>query len=191
MNMAIVTEVERLVKENEKKMQAAVEAIRHQFSTVRTGRAHPGLVENLKIDYYGSKTMLKQLANITAPEPRLIVIQPWDRNSLSAIEKAILTSEVGITPNNDGKVIRLSMPQLTHERREELQKVLHRIAEEGKVSIRNSRHDAIEETVKLEKDNRMTEDDKFLAKEKLQKLTDNYIKKIDEILAQKEQEISK
>ena len=185
----VMTEVDRLTKESEDKMKAALEAIKKQFITIRTGRAHPSLVENVKVDYYGTKTLLKQLANITSPEPRLIAIHPWDKNSMDAIEKAILASEVGITPTNDGKIIRLSMPQLTHERREELKKVLHRIAEEGKVSVRNTRHQAVEEAVKLEKENRMTEDDKFLAKDKMQKLTDEYIKKIDEALSGKEKEI--
>jgi len=134
------TEVDRILKEAEEKMQAALEATKKQFSTVRTGRAHPSIVENIKVDYYGTKTPLKQVANVSVPESRMIVIQPWDKGSMDAIEKAILTSDVGITPMNDGKVLRLSMPQLTHERRDELAKVLHRIAEEGKVSVRNTRH---------------------------------------------------
>ncbi|MGB2599232.1 MAG: ribosome recycling factor, partial [Candidatus Omnitrophota bacterium] len=134
-----MTEVDRLTKESEDKMKAALDAVMKQFITIRTGRAHPSVVENVKVDYYGQKTFLKQLANITSPEPRLIAIHPWDKSSMEAIEKAILTSEIGITPTNDGKIIRLSMPQLTHERREELKKVLHRIAEEGKVSVRNTR----------------------------------------------------
>jgi ribosome recycling factor len=185
----ILTEVERILKETEGKMKAAVEAIQKQFLTIRTGRAHPSLVESVKVDYYGQKTFLKQLANISTPEPRLIVIQPWDKNSIQAIEKAILSSEVGVTPMNDGKLIRLSMPQLTHERREELKKVLHRMAEEGRVSIRNARHHAVDEANKLEKENKMTEDDKFLAKDKVQKLTEDYIKRIDGALSAKEKEI--
>jgi len=185
----IQTEGERIGKEAESKMRAALEAVQKQFSTIRTGRAHPSLVEGIKVDYYGTKTPLKQLASIATPEPRLIVIQPWDKNSASEIEKAILASDVGITPMNDGKVIRLSMPQLTQERREELIKVLHRITEEGKVSVRNARHHANEESVKLEKENKMTEDDKFQAKERVQKLSDNYIKKLDNTLAEKEKEI--
>jgi ribosome recycling factor len=184
-----MTEVDRIERESDAKMKAALDAINKQFITIRTGRAHPSLVENIKIDYYGQKTLLKQLANITSPEPRLIAIHPWDKNSMEAIEKAILSSEVGITPTNDGKIIRLTMPQLTHERREELKKVLHRIAEEGRISVRNTRHQAVEEVVKLEKENKMTEDDKFLAKDKVQKLTDGYIKKIDEALSSKENEI--
>lgn len=183
-------EVDRISKETEQKMQSAIEAVKKQFTTIRTGRAHPSLVEAIKVDYYGTKTLLKQLANVTAPEARMLVIQPWDKGSVSAIEKAILASDVGITPTNDGKFIRLSMPQLTQERRDELIKVLHRIAEEGRISVRGSRHHANEEAVKLEKDKALTEDDKFLSKEKVQKITDEYIKKIDTLLAEKEKEIT-
>lgn len=183
------TEVSRIVKETEGKMTAAIEAVKKQFSTIRTGRAHPALVESIKVDYYGTKTPLKQLANINTPEPRLIVIQPWDKASMSIIEKAILASDIGITPTNDGKLIRLAMPQLTHERREELKKVLHRMAEEGKVSIRNARHNANDEAAKMEKEKKMTEDDKFLAKDKVQKLTETYTKQVDGVLAEKEKEI--
>ncbi len=185
----IQTEVDRISKEAEAKMKDATEAVQKQFATIRTGRAHPSLVEAIKVDYYGTKTPLKQLANITAPEPRLLVVQPWDRGSVDAIVKAIQTSDVGITPQSDGKVLRLSMPQLTKERCDELTKVLHRIAEEGRVSVRNARHHAIEESHKLEKDKKITEDDKFLTKDKAQKLTDDYIEKIDKALADKEKEI--
>ena len=189
--MPIVTEVDKVVKESETKMQAAIEAIKHAFATVRTGRAHPGLVENIKVDYYGTTTLLKQLANITTPEPRLIVVQPWDKGAMESVEKAIQTSDLGITPSNDGKVIRLSMPQLTSERREELKKVLHHTAEEGRISVRNARHQAIDKAAQLEKDNMMTEDDKFMTKDKVQKLHDKYVKEIDEALKKKEEEISK
>ena len=185
----VQTEMDRVVKETEGKMEAAIEAVKHQYSTIRTGRAHPSLVEAIKVDYYGTMTVLKQLANISTPEPRLIVIQPWDKGSIAAVEKAILASDVGITPINDGKIIRLSMPQLTHERKNELAKVLHRIAEEGKVSIRNSRHHAKDEAAKLEKDNEMTEDDKFDTIDRVQKLTDKYTKAVDTVLAEKEKEI--
>ena len=183
------TEVDRISKESENKMKTAVEAVKKQFTTIRTGRAHPSLVDGVKVDYYGAMTPLKQLASISTPEPRLITIQPWDKNSIPMIEKAIMSSDVGITPINDGKVIRLAMPQLTQERREELIKALHRVAEEGRVSIRNSRHHANEEAAKLEKDKKLTEDDKFLSKDRVQKLTDDCIKKIDDILAEKEKEI--
>ena len=185
----VQTETGRVIKESEAKMQTALDALKHQFSTIRTGRAHPSLVESVKVDYYGTKTPIKQLASISTPEPRLIVIQPWDKASMEMIEKAIMTSDVGITPVNDGKLIRLSMPQLTQERRDELIKVLHRIAEEGKVSIRNTRHHAIEEAAKLEKENKMTEDDKFDTKDKIQKITSEFSKKIDSIFAEKEKEI--
>ncbi len=183
------TDIDRITKESERKMEAAFEAVKKQFATIRTGRAHPSLVETVKVDYYGTKTPLKQLATVSAPEPRLLVIQPWDKGSVSEIEKAIMASDIGITPTNDGKFIRLSMPQLTQERRDELVKVLHKMAEEGRISIRNTRHHANEEGIKLEKDKLFTEDDKFLAKEKVQKITDEYIKKIDEALTEKENEI--
>ncbi len=185
----IRTEIDRIVKECENGMQAAIEAIKKQFTNVRTGRAHPGLVENIRVDYYGTKTPLKQLAGVTTPEPRLIVIQPWDKASLAEVEKAVIASDVGIMPVNDGRVLRLSMPQLTQERRGELTKVLHRIAEESRISVRNSRHHANEESNKLEKENKMTEDDKFTTKDLVQKLTDKRIKEIDAILAEKEKEI--
>ncbi|MFH1798357.1 MAG: ribosome recycling factor [Candidatus Omnitrophota bacterium] len=185
----IQADVNKITKEAEAKMQAAVDSVKKQFSTIRTGRAHPSLVEGIKVDYYGTKTLLKQLASITAPEARLIVVQPWDKASMPMIEKAILSSDVGITPANDGRAIRLTMPQLTGDRREELIKVLHRIAEEGRVSIRNFRHHANEIAAKCEKEKTMTEDDKFLTKEKVQKLTDEHIKNIDSTLAEKERDI--
>jgi len=183
------TEMDRVYKETEDKMKTAIDSIKKQFATVRTGRAHPALVEALKIDYYGTMTPLKQLASISTPEPRLIVIQPWDKNSIGVIEKSLLASDIGISPVNDGKFIRLSMPQLTAERRDELTKVLHRVAEEGKVSLRNARHHAIDEAAKLEKDNKMTEDDKFDTKDKVQKLTEKYTEEIAHLLKDKEKEI--
>ncbi|MDP8259378.1 MAG: ribosome recycling factor [Candidatus Aadella gelida] len=185
----VQTETGRVIKEGEHKMETAVDALKHQFATIRTGRAHPSLIEGVKVDYYGTKTPIKQLASISTPEPRLIAVQPWDKTSMEMIEKAILASDIGITPTNDGKMIRLSMPQLTQERRDELIKVLHRIAEETKVSIRNARHHAIDEAGKLEKDNKMTEDDKFETKDRMQKITTEYTKKIETILADKEKEI--
>ncbi|MDD4957356.1 MAG: ribosome recycling factor [Candidatus Omnitrophica bacterium] len=185
----LTTETDRIVRVTEEKMQGALDAVKKHFATVRTGRAHPGLVEHMKVDYYGTMTPLKQLANISVPEPRLIVIQPWDKASMSMVEKAILSSDLGITPMNDGRVIRLSMPQLTEERRQELVKVLHKMEEEGKVSIRNARHNANDEAAKLEKDKKMTEDDKFLTRDRVQKLTEQYSKKLDELFAEKQKEI--
>ncbi len=184
------TESDRIVKQSDGKMAAALDAVKKQFATVRTGRAHPSLVDGVKVDYYGTLTPLKQLANVTTPEPRLLVIQPWDKNSISEIEKAILAADIGMTPMNDGKLIRLAMPQLTKERKEEFVKVLHKMAEQGRISIRNTRHNANEEATKLEKDNKMTEDDKFETKDKVQKLTDDHIKKIDTALEEKEKEIN-
>lgn len=184
------TEVDRIARESEVKMKAAIDAVQKQFSTIRTGRAHPGLVDTIKVDYYGTKTPIKQLANITVPEPRLIVIHFWDKGAAEAIEKAIQLSDIGITPINDGKVIRLSMPQLTHERREELAKVLHRITEEGRISLRNTRHHANDEAIQLEKDKKITEDDKFKIKDKIQKLMEEYGKKLDVLLQDKEKEIT-
>ncbi|MDD4013710.1 MAG: ribosome recycling factor [Candidatus Omnitrophica bacterium] len=185
----IQPDIDKTQKETEVKMKSALEALQKQFSTIRTGRAHPSLVDSIRVDYYGTKMPVKQLANITAPEPRLIVVQPWDKAAMEAIEKAIMTSDLGIAPQNDGKVLRLSMPQLTQERRDELTKVLHRIAEEGRVSIRNARHHANEEAAKLEKDKKITEDEKFAAKDKVQKMTDDYIEKISKALEEKEKEI--
>jgi ribosome recycling factor len=183
------TGIDKVVKDSRDKMEAAIDSVKHQFATMRTGRAHPSIVEGVKVDYYGTKTPIKQLANISTPDARTIAIQPWDKNTVAEIEKAIQASDVGITPTNDGKVIRLNMPQLTHERREELKKVLHRVAEEGKVSIRNTRHEALDKTSKMEKNNEMTEDDKFLAKDKIQKVTNESINKIDKVLEDKEKEI--
>jgi len=185
----VQTEVDKIVKEAEDRMKAALDAVKKNFASVRTGRAHPGLIEGLRVDYYGTKTPIKQLANITTPDPRSIVVQPWDKTSMDLIEKAILTSDVGISPVNDGKVLRLSMPQLTQERRDELKKVLHRYAEEGKVSIRNSRHHAIDEAAKKEKDKVLTEDDKFLTKDRVEKVTKDYTHKIEQALEEKEKEI--
>ena len=182
-------EVEKFVKTSEDKMKVAFEAVQRQFSTIRTGRAHPSIVESIKVDYYGVQTPIKQLGSITTPEPRMLVISPWDRSSLQLIEKAIQISDLGVSPVNDGKVIRLGMPQLTTERREEMIKVLHKIAEEGKVSIRTARHTANEDSVKFEKDGKLTEDEKFAAKDRVQKLTDSYTGKIDTLLADKVKEI--
>ncbi|MCM8760862.1 MAG: ribosome recycling factor [Candidatus Omnitrophica bacterium] len=181
--------VKEILHETENKMKKTVEATNREFSTVRTGRASGALVEGLRVDYYGTPTPLKQLAAITTPDARLIVIQPWDKNSLAEIEKTIMKSEIGITPTNDGKVIRLSIPPLTQERRAELDKILKKIAEDGHISIRTARHTAIEAVRKLEKDKLITEDERFKGQEDIQKLTDKYIKEIDNLLAAKEKEI--
>jgi len=179
-----------IVHDTEMKMKKTVEATVREFSTIRTGRASTAIVEGLRVDYYGTPTPLKQLAQISAADARLIVIQPWDKNSLADIEKSILKSDIGIAPTNDGKVIRLSVPPLTQERRAELDKVLKKIAEDGRVSIRTCRHSAIEHTRKEEKDKHITEDERFKAQEDIQKLTDKFIKEIDTALAAKEKEIN-
>ncbi|MDD5730259.1 MAG: ribosome recycling factor [Candidatus Omnitrophica bacterium] len=173
----------------EDKMKKAVDFVTREFSEIRTGRASPHLVEGLHIDYYGTPTLIKQLAQISVPDPHLIVIQPWDVSAIAEIEKAIMKSNIGINPANDGKVIRLSVPQLSKERRQELVKVVHKIAEEGRISLRTIRRDAKELLEKSEKDKAITEDDKFKAVEELQKLVDKYIAKVEEILKTKETEV--
>ncbi len=175
---------------SEEKMKKAFESVMREFSEIRTGRASPHLVEGLHIDYYGTPTLLKQLASIsTGADPHLIVIQPWDVSCVAEIEKAIMKSNLGITPSNDGKVIRLSFPALSKERRLELAKVVHKMSEEGRVSLRTVRRDAKEALEKLEKDKMIAEDDKFRGIDELQKLVDKYIVKIDELFKNKEKEI--
>ena len=181
--------IQEVLKAVESKMKKTVEANEREFNIVRTGRASSSLVEGIKVDCYGSSMALKQLAGISTPGPRLIVIQPWDQSIAQDIEKAILSSELGITPNNDGKVIRISVPALTSERRDELSKIIKKITEEGKISLRTARRTANDEIEKLEKDKVITEDDKFKYKEEVQKLIDKYSKEIDAQLANKEKEI--
>jgi ribosome recycling factor len=178
-----------IIHDTEQKMKKTVEATHRESATIRTGRASSALVDGIKVDYYGTQTPLKQLAAVTTPDARLILIQPWDKNALSDIEKAIMKSDIGIAPTNDGKVIRLSIPPLTQERRAELDKVLKKIAEDGRISIRTARHSAVEHIRKLEKEKQATEDERFKAQEETQKLTDKYIKEIDNLLAAKEKEI--
>lgn len=178
-----------IIKDTEAKMKKTVEATQREFSIVRTGRASTSLVESLRVDYYGAPTPLRQIASITTPDARLVMVQPWDKNALADIERAILKSEIGITPTNDGKAIRLSIPPLTDERRGELDKILKKIAEDGRVSLRTCRHSAVEHIRKLEKDKAITEDDRFKSQEEIQKLTDKYIKEIDTFLAGKEKEV--
>jgi ribosome recycling factor len=179
-----------IIADAESKMKKTIEATQREFAAIRTGRASVAILDNVKVDYYGTSTPLRQMAALTTPDARLISIQPWDKNALGDIEKAILKSDIGITPTNDGKVLRLSMPPLTQERKAELDKVLKKIAEEGRISLRTSRHAAIEHIRKLEKDKALTEDDKFKSQEEIQKLTDKYIKEIDTILSGKEKEIA-
>lgn len=182
--------VKEVMHDTESKMKKTVEATQRDFGSVRTGRASAGLLDTLKVECYGTTMPIKQVAAVTTPDARTIMIQPWDKNALADIEKSILKSDLGISPANDGKVIRLAMPPLTQERRAELAKVLKKIAEDGHISIRTGRHHALELVKKLEKDKAITEDDKFKATEDIQKLTDKFIKEIDTILAAKEKEIA-
>ena len=170
-------------------MQKAVEHAQHQIFKVRTGRASGSLVENLKIEYYGAPTPLGQVGSISTPDARPILIQPWDRTTLGAIEKAILASDLGLNPNNDGSVIRVPIPPLTEERRKEFVKMCKKYAEEGKVAVRNVRRDHLEALKVAEKKESFSEDDRKRGEDEIQKITDKFIKDIDGILAQKEKEI--
>lgn len=173
----------------ESHMQKAVEATQRDFNTIRTGRANAAILDRVMVEYYGSPTPLKSLASIATPDSSTILIQPFDRNSLNLIEKAIQMSDIGLTPNNDGTTIRLNIPPLTSERRKELAKMAAKMAEEGKVSIRNIRRDAIESVRKLEKNGEISEDEARDLQDEIQKLTDKYVVKIETILAEKEKDI--
>ena len=178
-----------IIKKYEDNLQDAIEHLKTELGKLRTGRANPAMVEGLMVNYYGAQTPLKQVASINTPEPRLIVVQPWDQDSLVNIEAAIKESGLGLNPNNDGKVIRLNIPQLNEERRNDLVKVLNKIAEETRVSVRNIREDIWKEIQDLEKEGKISEDDKFSGKDDLQKVVDEYNKKIEEIREKKEKEI--
>mgnify|MGYP002523415647 CR=1 FL=1 len=175
--------------EIKEKMNKSIDNLNEKFTEVRAGRANPAILNKVKIDYYGTPTPVNQVAGISVPEARLIVIQPWDMSILKEIEKAILASDIGINPNNDGKVIRLSFPELTEERRKELVKDIKKMAEECKVSIRNIRRDGMDLAKKLQKDGEMTEDELKSAENKIQELTDKSIDEIDKLLENKEKEI--
>ncbi|MGC2064529.1 MAG: ribosome recycling factor [Thermodesulfovibrionales bacterium] len=182
-----------MIQEHRKKinerMNGAIDALRKEFSGIRTGRASLGLLDGMAIDYYGTMTLIQQLANLSVPEPRQIVIQPWEHKIIPDIERAIMKSDLGLTPMNDGKVIRINIPALTEERRKQLVKVVRKRAEEGKVAVRNIRRDANDDLKKLEKDKHLSEDDAKKEHDEIQKLTDAFIRKIDEVLEHKEKEI--
>jgi ribosome recycling factor len=171
------------------RMKKSVEATRGEFTSVRTGRASPHLLDRIEVDYYGATTPLKQLSQISASEARLLTITPYDKNSIKAIEKAILESDVGLTPSNDGQLIRLQIPELTEERRRELVKVVHNIAEQGRVGVRNIRRDVMHDLRELKSEGEVGSDDEHRAESELQKLTDTHIGEIDAALAGKEEEI--
>lgn len=182
-------EIDLLMDHLEEEMMSTEDAMQRDFATVRTGKASPGLVENLNIDYYGTQTRLRELAGITVPEPRMLVIQPWDPSAIGLIEKAINASNIGITPVNDGRILRLPMPELSEERRNSLVKQVKQRAEDTKVSIRNIRREGNELAKKAEKKSEITEDDLKDMLKDIQDLTDKYIKKVDDIFASKEQDL--
>ncbi len=178
-----------IFKDAESRMKKSVEHVQHELARIRTGRATPALLDVVKVDYYGSKVPLNQVATITAPEPRLLVVQPWEKRLIGDIEKAIMESELGLNPSNDGNVVRVPIPQLSEERRRELIKLVKKFCEDGRVAIRNVRRDANEHVKRLEKDHAISEDDARQALDKIQKMTDKFIEDIDAILEHKEKEI--
>jgi ribosome recycling factor len=170
-------------------MRHAEDALTHELAAIRTGRASPALLDRIRVDYYGTPTPVPQLAAVSTPEPRLLVIQPWDRTVLGPIEKAILKSDLGLTPTNDGKLIRLAIPSLTEERRKDLVKMIRRRLEESRVAIRNCRRDAVDELKKLEREKKISEDESRRGQERLQKETDRLVGEVDRLGQRKEQEV--
>ncbi len=178
-----------LLKHTEEKMQKTLAVLDRDYKSIRAGRANVSVLDRITVDYYGSPTPIQQMAAVSIPEPRILMIQPWDASTLRDIEKAILVSDIGINPQNDGRVIRLSFPPLTEERRKEIVKEVKKVAEENKVAIRNTRRDALEKLKQLKKSNVITEDDEQGGEKKIQNLTDKYCKEIDNLAALKEKEI--
>lgn len=176
-------------KEAESKMEKTISVYKEELSAIRAGRANPALLDRINVDYYGQITPLKQVGSVSAPEPRLLVIQPWDAKLIPIIEKEIMKSDLGLNPSNDGKLIRLVIPQLTEERRKDLIKVVKKNSENAKVAIRNTRRDAVDKIKKMEKEKELTEDDRKQAEDEMQKITDKYITMIDEVTAKKEEEL--
>ncbi len=181
--------IDELLEDAKDRMHKSVESAQHEFSTVRTGRASPSLLERIVVDYYGAMTPLNQLSTISAPEARLLTVQPYDKSSIKAIEKAINESDVGLSPSNDGNVVRLVVPELTEERRKELVKVVRNLAEEGRVSIRNVRRDTMHQLRELKSEGEASSDDEHRAEVELQKLTDARVGELDNVLKIKEEEI--
>ncbi|RKZ22610.1 ribosome recycling factor [bacterium] len=178
-----------ILKDAKERMKKAVKVVEDELKGVRTGRASPSILQGIKVEYYGTKVPINQVASITVPQPDLLVVHPWDKSVLPEIEKAIRTSDLGLNPSNDGNVIRIPIPPLTEERRKELVKLVRKMAEEGRVAIRNIRRDANEKVRRLKKDGEISEDDAMRLEKEIQKLTDEYIEKIDEVLEHKEKEI--
>jgi len=183
--------IDLLLADARERMDKSVESIRHKFGTVRTGRASPALLDRIMVDYYGAQTPLKQLATIASPEARLLTVQAYDKSSVKSIEKAIMESDVGLTPNSDGALIRLAIPELTEERRKELVKQVKKLGEEHKVGVRNARRDAIAMVKEFQKDGDLAEDDARHLTDKVQKLTDDYTAQIDKAVETKEAELMK
>ena len=181
--------IDELLEDARERMTKSVESTRHEFSSVRTGRASPALLDRISVDYYGTSTPLKQLANMSAPEARMLTVTPYDKTSIKAIEKSIMESDLGLTPSNDGNLIRLGIPELTEERRRQLVKVVRHIAEEGRVAIRNVRRDVMHDLRELKEEGEAGSDDEHRAEVELQKVTDLRIQELDELLKRKEDEI--
>jgi ribosome recycling factor len=181
--------MQAVLKEVEAKMQGALDVLGREFAGVRTGRASTGLLEGIRVDYYGTPTPVPQVASLSVPDPKTLLIQPWDASLLSAIEKAIMKSDLGLTPANDGKVIRLVMPPLNEERRKQLAKAVGKLAEDARVAIRNIRHEANKKLKIMEKEKKISEDDGHRGQDQIQKSTDKFIQRVDELLKKKEQEI--
>ena len=181
--------VKEIHDDAERRMKKAVEAIESELAKIRTGKASPAILDAIRVEYYGNNVPIKQVASISVPEPRLIVIQPWEKKMLSEIEKAIMKSDLGLNPVNDGTVIRVPFPPLTEERRKDLVKLVHKLGEEGRVAVRNIRRDANEKLKKAEKNHEISEDDLHRGQKEIQELTDEYIGKIDKIIQAKEKEI--
>ena len=181
--------MEQVFEKATTKMEKCLDSLERDFSTVRAGRANPNVLNNVLVDYYGTPTPLNQMAAVSVPEPRMLVVQPWDASALGDIEKAINVADIGINPQNDGKVIRLTFPQLTEEHRKTLVKDISKRGEEAKVAVRNVRRDVMDDIKKLKKDNEITEDEQKDGEKKLQDITDKYVKQVDEITKKKETEI--
>lgn len=181
--------MQELIKNTEEKMNKTVSVLERDYKSIRAGRANASVLDKIMVDYYGAPTPIEQMAAVSVPEPRVLMIQPWDASTLKAIEKAILVSDIGINPQNDGRVIRLAFPPLTEERRKEIVKDVKKFAEDNKVAIRNTRRDALEKLKALKKSNAITEDDVANGEKKIQNITDKFCKEIDELSAIKEKEI--
>ena len=178
-----------LIQDAVRRMDKSVETTQHEFNSIRTGRASAALLDHVQVDYYGTPTPLNQLATINVPEPRMLTVQPFDPSSLKSIEKAIMESDLGLTPSNDGKIVRLPIPQLTEERRKELVKVVKHLAEEGRVAVRNVRRDVMHDLKELVKNGDVGDDEERRAEDRVQKLTDEHVAKIEDLLKRKEAEI--